>query len=155
MFLGLLLFTYTGQMLVSLVRDAETAQNIGTLLVTTSVLFSGVLIRPSEIPTFWIFAYWCFPGHYIMEGIFMTQYDGDDTPIQAQPGSPFYNSLPQCQDLQPGEICEGTAEQWIQASFTDFDRDHIPYGIAYLVSFIVVTRLLAFYALTNLNYRST
>lgn len=62
---GLGSFTYTGQMLVSLLRDGETAQGFGGLIVSMTAMFSGILIRPSDIPSFWIFMYWVFPGHYL------------------------------------------------------------------------------------------
>jgi ABC-type multidrug transport system permease subunit len=48
-------FTMLGQMLVSLFRDSQTAQGFGGLLVGLTSLFSGILIRPNNIPSFWIF----------------------------------------------------------------------------------------------------
>lgn len=60
-------FTFLGQMFVSLTRDSVTAQGFGGLLVTLSSLFSGALIRPDNMPTFWVFMYWTVPGHYIYE----------------------------------------------------------------------------------------
>jgi ABC-type multidrug transport system permease subunit len=37
---------------------------------------------PSEnIPTFWIFLYWLNPLHYTLEGLFMTQFNDDNTAI--------------------------------------------------------------------------
>ena len=51
-------FTYLGQMLVSLFRDSQTAQGFGALIITCTSLFSGILIKPSNIPNFWIFMYW-------------------------------------------------------------------------------------------------
>jgi ABC-type multidrug transport system permease subunit len=53
--LGLATFTFLGQMLVALFRDSATAQGFGGLLVTFTSLFSGILIRPDQIPPFWIF----------------------------------------------------------------------------------------------------
>lgn len=49
------IFTMTGQMLVSILKDSATAQGVGGLFVTLTSLFSGILIRPDEIPPFWIF----------------------------------------------------------------------------------------------------
>lgn len=48
-------FTFMGQMLVSLFRDSQTAQGFGGLFVSLTSLFSGILIRPNNIPNFWIF----------------------------------------------------------------------------------------------------
>lgn len=46
--LALCTFTFLGQMLVSLFRDAQTAQGFGGLIISFSSLFSGILIRPGK-----------------------------------------------------------------------------------------------------------
>ena len=53
--LGLASFTMVGQMLVSLFRDSQTAQGFGGLFISMTSLFSGILIRPNNIPSFWTF----------------------------------------------------------------------------------------------------
>jgi ABC-type multidrug transport system permease subunit len=147
---NMMTFTYLGQMLMSLLRDSETAQGLGGLVVGLTVLFCGILLRPDDIPNFWVFGYWMFPGHYVFEGIFMSQYDGDDTPITATAGSPFYMSLP----CEPDVPCVGTAEQWIAANFTDWDVDNIPWNALYFIGAILLTRGITLYALTNFDFRS-
>lgn len=67
MFLCMANFTFLGQMFVALTRDAVTAQGFGGLLIALSSLFTGVLIRPDNMPSFWVFMYWLVPGHYIYE----------------------------------------------------------------------------------------
>lgn len=151
-FLGFNTFTFTGQMFVSLVRDAQTAQAIGGLLVTFSVLFSGLLIRPSQIPSFWEWAYWIFPGHYLFEGIFATQFSDDTTLIEASTGSPFYKSLNCTSYTDP---CEGTVGQWFAVNYSDFSRDNVYYCGIFLACFIILTRFVTLWALSSLNYRST
>lgn len=93
------------------------------------------------------------PGHYFNEGLIVSQYDGDDTPIEATPGSAFYESLDQCVD--PSIPCYGTAEEWVEANFPEWSPNHIPWNILYLIGLIVFTRIVTFWALTSLNYRST
>jgi ABC-2 type transporter len=44
-----------GQMFVSLFRDTQTAQGFGGLFIGLTSLFSGILIRPDNIPDFWLF----------------------------------------------------------------------------------------------------
>mmetsp|Transcript_10621 Transcript_10621/g.23582 ORF Transcript_10621/g.23582 Transcript_10621/m.23582 type:complete len:1476 (+) Transcript_10621:75-4502(+) len=152
-FLGFNTFTFSGQMFMSLVRDSETAQAIGGMFVTFSVLFSGVLIRPDEIPVVWEWAYWVFPGHYIFEAMFVTQFSEDDSIIEAVPGSPFFRALGcSADDTDP---CEGTVGFWLEVNYSDFDRDNVYYCGIYLVCFIILTRLVSFWALTSLDYRST
>jgi ABC-type multidrug transport system permease subunit len=146
-------FTFLGQMFVALTRDADTAQGFGGLVISLSALFTGVLIRPQDIPNFWIFMYWVMPGHYIFEGLIVSQFDGDQTPITASPGTPFWELL-KCDDKPTP--CVGTAEQWVFATFQgNFLPEHLPADIIYLVCLFVVTRLVTGFALGTLNYRST
>lgn len=157
MFLCMANFTFLGQMFVALSPDAQIAQGFGGLLASNTGLFSGVLIRPQNIPSFWIFMYWLMPGHYILEGLLMTQFDGDDTPIQATPGSAFWDSLG-CDDqvADNNTDCTGTASQWIDAEFAGvFSIDNVPVDIIYLVALLFCTRIITVWALGHLNYRST
>lgn len=131
-----------------------TAQGVGGLFISMTVLFTGVLIRPSEIPDAWIFMYWAAPGHYIYEGLMMTQYRDDDTEIVASPGSPFYTYLGCAPSPDPSD-CTGTAEEWVLTSFGDYSYNHVPYNLLYLLFLIVFSRLATYLALTHLNYRST
>jgi len=123
--LGLTLFSFLGQMLVASFRDAQTAQSMGALIVSSTSLFSGVFIRPNEIPNYWIWIYWTFPGHYLMEGLLMSQFVGDPTEISASFGSPFYLSLG-CNQTVYDPDCSGSASKWIESNFTDFSRSNIP-----------------------------
>jgi len=121
-------FTFTGQMLMSLFRDAQAAQGLGAIIVTCTSLFSGVLINPAEIPAFWIWLYWILAGHWIFEGIFMSQYEGDDTPIEASVGTAFYQSL-NC--TSANESCIGTAEEWINVKFPTWSPSNIKVSLEY------------------------
>ena len=67
MFLNMANFTFLGQMFVSLTRDSVAAQGFGGLMVSMTSLFTGTLIRPANMPSFWLFMYWLLPGHYIFE----------------------------------------------------------------------------------------
>lgn len=152
MLLCMAFFTYTGQMFVALCPDAQIAQGFCGLLSSNTGLFSGVLIQPQYIPNFWIFMYWLLPGHWILEGLLTTQYENDNTQIQAQVGSPFYESLG-CTDPVG---CTGSAEQWVNSFFDgEFSRANVPYDILYLVGVTILTRVVTIWALGHLNYRST
>lgn len=48
-------FTFLGQMMTALVRDSQTAQGFGGLLISMTSLFAGTLIRPQNIQGFWTF----------------------------------------------------------------------------------------------------
>ena len=96
--------------------------------------------------------YWLLPGHYILEGLLMTQYENDETQIRAQLGSPFYKYL----NCANPTNCSGSAMAWVDSFFGgEFSSAHVPYDILYLIGAIVLTRIVTIYALGNLNYRST
>lgn len=151
-FLAIATYTFLGQMLMSLFRDTETAQGFGGLIIGFSSLFAGILIRPSDIPTFWVFMYWLMPGQYIFESLFTSQFNGDDTLIEASVGSSFYTALKCTPD---GSVCKGTISQWLEVNFSDFSEDHLGRNVGYLVGLLAATRIIAFIALNRLNYRAT
>jgi ABC-type multidrug transport system ATPase subunit/ABC-type multidrug transport system permease subunit len=157
MFLSMALFTYMGQMLVAMCPDAQIAQGFGGLISSCTGLFTGVLIRPSDIPNFWIFMYWLLPGRYVLEGLLVTQFNNDNTLIVATTGTPFWNYLGcDSQTDQNTTDCVGTTEEWITATFEGaFSIENVPKNIGYLVGVIVLTRILTVFGLGYLNYRST
>ena len=107
-------------------------------------------------------AYWLFPGHYVLEGLITSQFHEDNTPIEATPGSPFYNFLVansdavvQCAGVTGLSGLCGTAEDWIDYTFGGkFSFDNVPWNVLYLVCLVVGSRLITFIALGNLNYLS-
>ena len=55
----------------------------------------------------------------MLEGLFTSQFQGDNTTIVASFGSPFFDAV--CPDVGPNDPipnnCTGTAEEWIYVSF--------------------------------------
>lgn len=80
----------------------------------------------------------------------MSQFNGDGTEIQASPGSPFFTYL----DCQEGEVCSGTAEQWIDSTFVDWSVDNVKWNIVYFIVLLILTRVVTYFALTHLDYRA-
>ena len=150
--LAIAAFTFQGQMLVSLLKDSKTAQALGGMLVSCTSLFSGVLIPPQAIPNFWIFMYWLMPGHWIMEGLFTSQFGSSQLPIEASVDSPFYVALG-CNETTTS--CTGTAGEWLAVTFPTFSEDNIKWDATFLIGIVVVTRAVSWFALTNFNYRAT
>lgn len=154
-------FTFIGQSFMSVFRDAQSAQGFGTLMIGMNSIFGGVLIRPQDISNFWIWAYWTFPLHYIMEGLLTSQFRNDDTPIVASLGSPFYDYVlsEKCPGTTPEDSISvdcitGTAEEWIYVSFGKgwFVPDHIPFNFVYLIGAIIVAKVLTLYGLKQKNF---
>ncbi|KAF2174053.1 hypothetical protein M409DRAFT_48938 [Zasmidium cellare ATCC 36951] len=54
------------------VSDAETGGSLANLLVILSLIFCGVLARPSSLPGFWIFMYRVSPFTYLIGGMLGT-----------------------------------------------------------------------------------
>ena len=139
-------------------KTADMANVLGSVIGAVNSLFTGVLIAPALIPNFWIFLYWGLPGHYIIEGIVMSQFKGDTTPIEADFGTFFWeaNDCTAKVAEDPSYVCYGEAGQWIDLAFGSFfSYEHIPWNILYCVVVIVVARLITWIALWKLNYRST
>lgn len=156
--LNLMAWTFIGQMLVALLRDSGTAQGVGTVLNGLTALFTGVLIRPDNIPNFYIFLYWLLPGHYCIEGLLMSQFNGDTTFIEASPGSLFwnYNNCSNLVAVDPDLVCGGTAGDWVESNFGAFwSYSNVPWNALYFVGLIVLARVVTLVALMYLNYRST
>mmetsp|Transcript_3054 Transcript_3054/g.4361 ORF Transcript_3054/g.4361 Transcript_3054/m.4361 type:complete len:251 (+) Transcript_3054:1980-2732(+) len=151
------IFTFIGQMLIALLRDSGSAQIYGSLVIAMTTLFAGILIRPQHIKSFWLFAYWLFPGHYILEGLVSSQFHNDDTPITPNLGSEFCFFVA---DASNGECsisncyeCTGTAEDWIHISFgNEFQFDNLGYDVIYLFCAIIVIKYITYVALMKLNY---
>jgi len=54
--LNMACWTFLGQAFMSLFKDVATAQGFGSVMATMNSLFSGVLIRPQNISSFWLFS---------------------------------------------------------------------------------------------------
>lgn len=59
---------------------------LGGLFNTLNSLFCGFLIAEQSFPTFWLFMYWLNPLHYALEGLIMSQFHEDTTPIKTLNG---------------------------------------------------------------------
>ncbi|KAK7242112.1 ABC transporter [Aureococcus anophagefferens] len=56
--------------------DEASAQAIGPSVSSLFSLFSGFVIAPAKMPSFWMFMYWISPCHYFFEGLVVTQFHG-------------------------------------------------------------------------------
>ena len=157
MLMAMSIFTFSGQMFVALVPDAQIAQGLSGLFSSLTGLFTGILIRPADIPTFWIFMYWIMPGQYILQGLLVTQFNGDETEITASPGTLFWDSLDCDTQIEEGATsCSGTAEMWVESTFEGaYSIDNIPYCVGYVCALLFATIVIKWWALGHLNYRKT
>eukprot|EP01040_Poterioochromonas_malhamensis_P003188 gene3188-3399_t len=77
---------YLSEFFVALTPNEQTAQVLAGLFNTVSGLFCGFLIAEQNFPTFWLFMYWLNNLHYNLEGLIMSQFKGDTTPIKTLNG---------------------------------------------------------------------
>ena len=93
------------------------------MVSTLLSLFAGFMIRPQDFPTFWIFVYWLDPLHYATEGIVVTQFYQDDTPITI---------------TATGQVV--TAEVFVKQFYAEWSYKHRGYDVLALLLFIVGLR---------------
>jgi hypothetical protein len=86
------------------------------------------------------------PAHYVMEGWIISQHGlDDDTPITAEVGSAFYQSLG-C--TSPTMLCTGSAKDWVDVAFGGyFTEEHTIANMVYLVGTILLTRMFLLFCL--------
>lgn len=70
-----------GQMCVAVSPTRQISNVIASVTSVFYSMFSGYMIQPQNIPQFWTFVYWLNPLHYAFEGIVVTQFKGDTTPV--------------------------------------------------------------------------
>ena len=90
------------------------------MISTIISIFAGFMIRADDFPSFWTFVYWLDPLHYALEGLFVTQFNKDDTVITLFDGQ------------------ETTAEEFVEDSFSGWDYSHRIGDAVALLIFIVV-----------------
>eukprot|EP01033_Poteriospumella_lacustris_P015615 gene15613-11178_t len=110
---------FLGEFYVSLAPNEATTQILAGLTNTVLGLFCGFLIGQQNFPSFWLFMYWLDPLHYALEGLIMTQFHQDTTPIRTMDGSIM------------------TAEDYIQhVQFPSWSYDHVGLDVLALCLFI-------------------
>jgi hypothetical protein len=95
---------------------------IAGITSTTLSLFCGFMRKEQDIPTFWLFVYWLNPLHYVLEGLNVTQFYNDYTPIK----------------LSDGNII--TAEKFIGIFYPTWKYSNVGFDILALCLFIFALR---------------
>lgn len=155
---NLALYSYFGQAFMCLVRGMSTAQILASVWIGLNNFFSGFIVRPQYLSGIFQVTYWITPGHYVYEGLVMTQFNEDQTPVEASPGSAFYFFLIDSGDCNPeaDAVCTGTVEEFLDQFFGGkFSRDHVWYDAVVLGAYLVVARLATLWALKKFNYTSS
>ncbi len=96
------------------------------MIVLFVALFGGFMIKATDFPDFWIFMYWLDPLHYVVEGLVVTQFHGDLTPVTVLTGA-------------TAEVV--TANTYVTSFYPDWRYESRGYDIMALCLFVVVFRV--------------
>ena len=138
-----------------LVPTMATAQILCSVFIGLNNFFSGLIVRPQYMKNIFAFTYWITPGHYVYEGLILSQYWDDHRPVTAKPGSEFYIWLA-CDKIDSGEVCEGTVEQYVWVFFGGkFNNANLYRDVLVLALYLILARVATFFALRKFQYTNT
>lgn len=146
-----------------LVKSTHQAAILATIYIGLNNFFSGLIVRPQHLSGFFEIPYWITPGHYVFEGIIVSQFEDDDRMVIAEQGSAFWDYL-RCDDNTTESLgtfgntteCFGTAWQFVDAFFgEEFSPDNRVRGIVVLTAFLIFARALTFFCLRFFNHQSS
>lgn len=95
----------------------------GGIFITYFDVFSGFMIKLKDYPDFWVFMYWLNPMHYALEGLVVTQFNRDSTPI-----------------VITGTIDSVSASTYVANFYSDWKFSSRGYDILALCLFIIFNR---------------
>lgn len=111
-------FVYVGSLgilVISFIQVAETAAELGNLILTMALSFCGVLVGPNQMPRFWIFMYRVSPLTYLIDALLSTG---------------IANTYIQCADIEfvqftppSGMTCQQYLEPYLAAAKTGYLSD--------------------------------
>ena len=138
-----------------LVPTMATAQILCSVFIGLNNFFSGLIVRPQYMRNIFAFTYWITPGHFVYEGLILSQYWGDQRKVIATEGSDFYIWL-RCDRIDDRETCEGSVEQYVWVFFGEkFNNDNTYQDVLILALFLVLARVATFFALKKFQYTNT
>jgi hypothetical protein len=155
--LNLANYTYFGQAFICLVKDVPTAGALMGALIGYNVFFSGLVVKPQYFSGPFQLGLWTAPGRFAFEGITMSQFAGLETTVVAQQFSPYFFSLG-CDSttVEAGIPCEGTMDSFVKFYFGGkFTPDNFWMDVGVLLGYLVLARLLTWFALKKFNYVNT
>jgi ABC-type transport system involved in multi-copper enzyme maturation permease subunit len=152
--LNLCTYTYFGQAFICLVKDVPTAGALVGALIGYNVFFSGLIVKPQQFSGPFQLGLWTAPGRFSFEGIAMSQFAGINTPVVTTANSPYYFYLGCGDDVD--QECLGTIDNYVQFFFGGkFSKDKFWLDIGVLLGYLVLARLLTWFALKKFNYVNT
>jgi len=128
--------TFIGQFVICLLPNQQTAQVAGASIAALFNLLGGYLCTPASMSPFWRAIYYLVPSSYMLEGLVMSQFEGDETPVQ-----PIYGT-----DALP-------AHEYVYQHFGGaFTYGHKWYDLGVLLLYIACLRVGTFLVLTFVRH---
>lgn len=152
--LNVAIYSYFGQAFICLVKDIPTAGALVGALIGYNVFFSGLIVKPQYFEGPFQLGFWTAPGRFALEGITMNQFVGITQNVTAQPQSPFYFFLG-CSGVD--KICQGSVEEYVVEYYFGgkFTPENFWLDVGALLGYLVLARLLTWFALKKFNYVNT
>eukprot|EP00536_Pseudo-nitzschia_multiseries_P002021 jgi/Psemu1/182647/e_gw1.27.166.1 len=152
---NLAIYSYFGQAFMCLVPTMATAQILCSVFIGLNNFFSGLIVRPQYMKNVFAFTYWITPGHFVYEGLILSQYWGDERLVTADGGSEFYERLG-CDLYDYGNTCEGTVEEYVLVFFGGkFIGGNLYQDVLVLALYLILARVVTFFALRKFQYTNT
>ena len=147
-------YAFFGQAFICLVSDIPTSGALVGALVGYNVFFSGYIVKPQYFTGPFQLGLWTAPGRFAYEGIITTQFHNASSYVLAEPYSPFFFNL-NCTN-ETINSCFGTVEDYTKFSFgSKFSINNFWWDVGALIAYVILARLLTWYALKRFNYVNT
>jgi len=126
---------FLGHFLAAAMPHERASNVIGGMCSTMISLFAGFMIQVKNFPSFWVFMYWLDPLHYATEGLVVTQFHDDHSPVTLS-----------------GSGATTTASAFAAAMYPDWQYKHRGGDAVALVLFIIFLRTATYFSLAYLRH---
>jgi len=154
--LNVAIYSYFGQAFICLVKDVPTAGALVGALIGYNIFFSGLVVRPQYFTGAFQLGYYTAPGRFALEGLIITQFQNNTTPVTASYLSPYYFSLNCTVDMTDPADCQGTISDFVDFFFGGrFTVDNLGLDLGCLFGYLVLSKIVTELALWKFNYVNT
>ena len=122
------------------------------------MFFSGLIVKPQYFTGPFQLGYWTAPGRFAFEGLVVTQFNDLDIPVLPQFGSPFFFNQNCSAEIFPPDLsqCNGTMTEYVDFYFGGrFSIDNFWLDFGALFGFLLLSRILSYWALARFNYTNS
>ncbi|CAB9510945.1 Pleiotropic ABC efflux transporter of multiple drugs CDR1 [Seminavis robusta] len=151
-------YAYFGQAFICLVKDTPTAGALMGALIGYNVFFSGLIVKPQYFNGPFQMGLWTAPGRFAFEGMVITQFNEIEVPVLPQYESPFFfhRNCSLADNPPVIQTCNGTMDAYVEFYFGGrFTIDNFWLDLGVLLGYLLLTRILSYWALYKFNYSNS